>query len=566
MEVKDTIRRHFDDAPIGRRLKTAFFGIAGAILVVTCIALVMLADQRQRIEELSGTTIGMIESSWASRISLDNIKNSVIQLSMTKDEVFIKKYEQELADAKSALYKELDYLGDRISSKYNKDELSSMITMFQNMQDIEKQVIEYGRNGQQEDAVKLLESSYLPTMINMNDFLEDLCAQIETDKDQFIQGSYNRATVLMILLIVISVIIMIQAGRLSKRTIHGITDPLLEVEKAMEALERGELSYELTYHSKNEIGKLAHKIRGTEKELARYVNNISYVTRKIADRDFTVTVDIDYRGDFEEIKTSFGKILAFLNKITTSIRETSNGVREGSEQISEVSQGLADGATEQSGTVEELQASLSDVSKQVEVNAENVQEVSTMASEAQIVINKGNEHMRELVAAMDEISQSSEQIQNIIGVIEGISGQTNMLALNASIEAARAGEQGRGFAVVAGEIGSLATDTKKATKTTTDLIHQSLDAVQKGVVLVNETAEILKMVVQSASKITNLADEVSGASTKQASTIDEIYKAVEQISSVVQDNASIAQEAASSSEELTAHATVLSDILQDFKL
>ncbi len=566
MKVKDEVKRKFDNVSIKKRLKTSFFGIASAILIVTCIALVMLADQRKRVETLNEETIPMIESSWVARVAVDNIMNNVIQLSMTSDQTLIQKYEKELSEAKEALYETLDYLGGKIGSKYNKKELDEMVTVVQSVFGLEKQIIELGREGKQEEAIQLLENSYIPTMQSTIDFMDDLCQKIGEDKNEYIKGSYNRATVLMLMLIAIGIVIMIEAARLSKRTIHGITEPILEVQKAMEALSKGDLTYELTYYSNNEIGSLADKIRITEKELACYVNNIDYVTSQMAEKDFTTTVDIDYRGDFSNIKTSFLGILKFLNEITASIKQTAEGVEEGAKQISQVSQGLADGATDQSGTVEELQASLADVSKQVEVNAEDVKEVSEMAYKAQKIISQGNVHMKELVTAMNEISQSSEQIQNIISVIEGISGQTNMLALNASIEAARAGEQGRGFAVVAGEIGSLATNTKDATKTTSDLIHQSLEAVRKGVTLVNETAEILNSIVQAASKIAMLADNVSGASTKQASTIEEIYKAVEQISSVVQDNASIAQEAASSSEELTTHATVLSDLLQDFKL
>lgn len=566
MEVKRQVKRRFDNAPIKKRLRLAFFGIAGSVLLVTLIALFMLGDQRQRIAALNEETIVLIESSWESRVEVNEMMNSVIQLSMTNDPTLIQKYEAALSESKTKLYEQLDYLTKIISSNYNKEELESMITLIKNIQDIGQQVIQLGQDDKQEEAVKLLEKSYIPTIQELKDFMEDLCEKVEKDKDAYLQRCSTRTAILMIVLIVITVLIMVQAATLSKRTILGITEPLLEVEQAMDALSKGDLSYQIAYHSQNEIGSLADKIRITEKELSNYIKNIDYVANKMAEKNFCVTIDKEYRGDFKNIKTSFVKVLSFLNEVTSSIRETAQGVKEGSEQINEVSQSLADGATDQSGTVEELQASLSDVSKQVEVNAENVHEVSAMALQAQQIINQGNDHMKELVTAMDEISQSSEQIQNIIGVIEGISGQTNLLALNASIEAARAGEQGRGFAVVAGEIGGLATDTKEATKTTSDLIHRSLDAVQKGAKLVNETAEILNSVVQSASKITVLADNVSGASAKQASTIEEIYKAVEQISSVVQNNASIAQEAASSSEELTAHATVLSDLLHDFKL
>lgn len=566
MQAKEHVKKQFDDAPIGKRLKVAFYGIASAILFVTCIALFMLVDQRERINILDEYVIKMIENAWSTKESASKMQNYVNQLSMTNDKNRIQKYEQELKAVKNELYSSLDTLSTGANTTESKNKLNKIEPIVQEMIAIENEIISLGHEGKNEEAAQIMEEKYISKVKEIGSILSEICDLVDMEKDKYIKNSNIRALCLMVLLVLISAVIMFQARRLSRRVILGITKPIDEVEQAMEALAKGDLDYELKYHSKNEIGRLAKKIRETEKELKKYIKNIDYVANKMAEKDFTVTVDIDYRGSFANIKTSFLKIIELLNHITLSIRNTAVGVKEGSEQMSEVSQELADGTNDQSGTVEELQASLSDVSGQVEINAKDVHEVSNMASDAQIIINQGNEHMRNLVEAMNEISQSSEQIENIITVIEGISGQTNMLALNASIESARAGEQGKGFAVVAGEIGKLATETKEATKTTTSLIHRSLSAVQKGVELVNETAEILTKVVQSASKITDLADNVSGASAKQAKTIEEIHKAVEQISEVVQGNVAIAQEAASSSQELTSHATVLSDILEEFKL
>ena len=169
---------------------------------------------------------------------------------------------------------------------------------------------------------------------------------------------------------------------------------------------------------------------------------------------------------------------------------------DGSDQISEASQSLADGATDQSSSVQQLLATMTNLSAQVEGNAKDARTVSAKSVESQEIINKGNNHMNELMKAMEEISKASERISDIITVIDGISGQTNLLALNASIEAARAGENGKGFAVVANEIGKLANETSESTKITAELINQSLEAVKVGERLAKETASILLQVVE----------------------------------------------------------------------
>lgn len=174
--------------------------------------------------------------------------------------------------------------------------------------------------------------------------------------------------------------------------------------------------------------------------------------------------------------------------------------------------------------------------------------------------------MKKLVAAMEDISHSSSQIKEVISSIQTIADQTTLLALNASIEAARAGEAGKGFAVVANEVSNLALDSMNASQSTVDLIANALDSVDKGMSIVGETADMLRMSVEEALELGKRIDSISEASVNQAEALGQITEGIEQISSVVAQNSAMAEQSAAFSEELTAHAQLLKNQIEVFQV
>ena len=229
-------------------------------------------------------------------------------------------------------------------------------------------------------------------------------------------------------------------------------------------------------------------------------------------------------------------------------------------------QSLAQGATEQASSLEELSASIADISERVKNNADYAEKAKSLTAEAQVIMQGSVSDMELARQAMDEISSTSKNISKVIKTIDDIAFQTNILALNAAVEAARAGAAGKGFAVVADEVRNLSQKSAEAAKNTTALIESSIEAVEKGSKLVNKTSEGFAQVAVKAEASGKLVDEISAQAQEQASAISQIAIGIEQVSSVVQMNSATSEESAAASEELSSQAEVLKALVDQFKL
>ena len=236
-----------------------------------------------------------------------------------------------------------------------------------------------------------------------------------------------------------------------------------------------------------------------------------------------------------------------------------------SEQVSNGAQLLAQGATEQAASVEDLSIIIGDMTEKININAQNAQDAEILFKSTTNATMESNEKMKEMILAMTEISEKSNEISKIIKTIDDIAFQTNILALNAAVEAARAGEAGKGFAVVADEVRNLAQKSAEAANNTTVLIEGTVEAVNNGSKIADETAKSLIEIVEASGKTTDMMINIAKASKQQALSAQSIRESIEQISSVVQTNSATAEESSAASEELNVQSRLLKEIVDKFE-
>lgn len=350
---------------------------------------------------------------------------------------------------------------------------------------------------------------------------------------------------------------------------RGITQPVTELEQAARAMARGEFSaVRVAYDSRDELGSLAGDIRSMVKTLTDVLQNETYILNEMAEGNFSVHSEKDeyYIGEFEQLMRSMKKISRGLSELLLQISRSADNVAAGSEQVSSGSQNLAQGTTEQAASVEELTGMMSEISDQAYRNSRDAQEASEKAQMVKENATESSRSMQEMVKAMAEISGKSDEIRKIVKTIEDFSFQTNILALNAAVEAARAGDRGKGFSVVANEVRSLAKQSSAASKSTAALIQSSLQAVENGRRIANETDNALAEVVSGIDNVSELLFHITDASSKQFDANRQVTENINLISEVVQTNSATAEECAAASEELASQAQLLKELVSHFKL
>ncbi|MFV0515869.1 MAG: methyl-accepting chemotaxis protein [Aminipila sp.] len=348
---------------------------------------------------------------------------------------------------------------------------------------------------------------------------------------------------------------------------NKITQPIIAITNRMKLLSEGDLSTEVIIHNSNdEIGDLTKDISVTVNTLKTYIQDISDVLLGISKGDLTCQPSAEFKGEFVNIKHSLENILTALNQVFGEINESAHQVASGSEQLASGAQLLSQGAINQSSSLEQLAASINEITEHINATSQNAETATQKSLETSDLVSLGQEEMRNLVNAIEEINETSGQIGKIIQTVEDIAFQTNILALNAAVEAARVGSAGKGFAVVADEVRNLASKSADAAKDTAVLIEKSIASVSNGTAIAQKAAGSLEEIVESTKIASSLVEQISNDTVRQADAITQINMGVEQISAVVQTNSATAQETAASSEELSGQSDMLLQSINNFKL
>ena len=432
------------------------------------------------------------------------------------------------------------------------------------------EVYKLSRDNKQAEAAKIMigsaYESYMSFVKQLNTLHDDF--QVELDNAKTLA---NICTIIIFIVIIVTgIAIAVVATVIGKIITDSITEPVQQIDAAVASLRKGELSNieMLTYESDDEFGDTIRMLKEAMNILSDYVREISQEVKLIAQGDLTRNGDdiTPFLGDFSELKESLVYILKRFNSTLSEISGIAEQVTHNAKEVESASKSLSDGATEQAGVIQELNATIDTV---VELAVDTAKETKNASERVKASANKANEEkekMNVLLTEMEHITEISKEIGNIITDIEDIASQTNLLALNASIEAARAGEAGKGFAVVADQIGKLAADSAKSAVNTRDLIDKTLVEIQRGNSVTITTAEAFNQIISDMDSFAEMAENTMEKANAQAESLEQVGQGIEQLSGVVQSTAASSEENTAISINLSEGADKMNERVNRFKL
>ncbi len=370
------------------------------------------------------------------------------------------------------------------------------------------------------------------------------------------------------------VVMLIAVFYITKRMKALVEKPMSSIVSAAESIASGNFGDDIinslddiSRSNKNEIGHASDAMINAITSLNHVQDDILKLNNAIKEYDLTVTAESEcHAGIYQTIVDTVNALFGQLVSIMHDVHNISENIDSGAIQVSGAADNLANNATAQASSTEQLAANIIEVNNEIKSTAEHAHDADNAAHSAMESVNDSSEHMNEMVKAMSAIADSSEAIENIIRTIEDIAFQTNILALNAAVEAARAGEAGMGFAVVADEVRNLAEKSSAAVSETSSLISETLDAIKKGKRIVSETNDALESVITETEKVTELVANIAEATEKQSTAVEQINIGIGQISAVVQSTSATAEETAASSAELANQSVSLKQMVDKYKM
>lgn len=388
-----------------------------------------------------------------------------------------------------------------------------------------------------------------------DDLLNLVAKEADKTRDRELTAA-GRSTTIALITVIIGIIIALSFGFFLSK---GIAEPMNKVVRIIKEMSKGHLKERLNMNRSDEIGDMAKTLDNYSDELQ---NGTVKALTMLAAGD--LTFEAAPKDADDALGNALKKAGEDLNMIINEINMAAQQIASGANEVSNSSQALSQGATESAAALEEISASMTELASQTTTNAENANQANQLAQQSRDEAEKGNRQMNDLMGAMVEINESSQNISKIIKVIDEIAFQTNLLALNAAVEAARAGKHGKGFAVVAEEVRNLAARSAKAARETAELIEGSAEKVATGSQLADHTAEALKGIVAGSTQVTDLVAEIAAASNEQANGIAQINQGLSQIEQVTQQNTAASEQGAAAAEELSSQAEQMREMLARF--
>lgn len=561
------MKKWFENAKISKKLSAGFLliTILGIIIgAVGIFSLVCMINAQQ--ETYDQCTLGIKYSSEAE-INLCKLRSNIRDLYIYYD-TDKNTYISEISDNVDSIEADMASYSDTIANSEDQANFDTVQSAYEAYKSNVNEILSAANSGKTSDELYKIISGQKGGAQDALDAFEKISeynASLASEKLAADKTSALISLIIIVAVIIASVVISI----FSSRFISGLISwPIQKFTMFAKLVAAGDIEldkyvdekYKRIFSRKDEVGILGNAFNDVAFNVIRQEKEI----QSIASGDLTTKITICSEKDV--MGKALTKLVEKFHMLVLSIVSSANQVDAGSRQVADSSTSLSQGATEQASSVEELSASMEEITSQTTQNAQNAQKTNELAADMKKHADTGNEKMKEMLKAMEEINTSSESIGKIIKVIDDIAFQTNILALNAAVEAARAGSAGKGFAVVAEEVRNLAGKSAQAAKETTEMIETSSQKVSAGTEIANETADALKKITEGISQAAEFVGAIAIASNEQAAALEQINQGITQVSQVVQSNAAAAEECAAASEELSAQAQDLKEDVSVFKL
>lgn len=535
--------------------------VLGAVLLVfsvgTNIWVGMVTD-----EELETTTFLN-----QYRLGSKTLTHAVQSYAATGEQQYYEEYMKELEEDKN---RDIAWAGLK-KNNIKKTEWSSMnqiAELSDGLVPIEKEAMELAGAGDVTGAKeRIFGEEYAKTTEQINSFTNEAIDKIQ----KRVKASKDRLRIFQVIVEILYslsfIYVVLQIIRLVKFSREELLSPIIKVSEQMKELAEGDFHTDLDVAmDESEVGKMATAIALMKRNITAMIREISDILERMGDGNYNFKIEQNYVGEFDQIKESLYKISGKMRETLTTIREVSQQIDSGSEQLAYAAQDLAEGCTEQAGKVSNLVNLMDEIYHSMENSAAEAKETVKLSTNAGHVLVAGNAKMQELKEAIGDISRCSEEIGEIIGTIEEIASQTNLLSLNASIEAARAGEAGKGFAIVADQVKNLADESAKAAGETNKLIERTILAVERGIAIADETALSISEVMQGAKDATDKMETTSKILSNDVANMHEINENIVRVAEIVDNNSAASEETAAVSEEQKAQVESMVGLMDKFKI
>lgn len=545
---------------LGNMLLFEMLGLT-AVLGMTIMILFVLYSSMQSFRDENMSAMQSLENIQYCNVM---IQNTNYKLMLSTDDEQKKAYSAQVDELDMQLQKDLKAL--KKSYPESAESIAEIQKLLQTAFPYRSQAILQSLVGKSGEAVATLEEQYLPLISEVNQKLEELNTETQKNADQamlVIRGSiFVFGIISVCFMMAIAAFVTIK----QRKVIGMIVEPLHLVEQAMEEMAQGNLEFNIDYERRNEFGLLAEHLIATGERLRSYIQDISGVLGKVADKDFTASVGADYQGMFHPIKNSMENIIDSMETVVYSVSDATKELSIESGNMMEIADALMQSVYKQEELVGSFETEMDLVALKADENFHAAEDMKDYTEQSEQIISEGSGYMSQLSDVVVNLEHTFASVTEILGMIKDISQQITLLTLNASIEAARVGQAGRGFAVVVGQMRQLVEQTSEATGKTEEILAEGQKVVQNGKVVVSYVENNFADIKDISGKIENHATVLKEVSVEQKSAMEESKRQVQVIQEMMLGYQNIANSIQQQSNDLNGQIENLACRMEQFQV